>query len=99
MFPSEYKAIYIDTEGTFRTERIESIAKARGLDPAKILKNIQIANPLNRTQQESYVEAACCAIKSDSKIKLLIVDSMTAHYRVDYPGRSRLPERQQRLNK
>jgi DNA repair protein RadA len=46
MLPSQYKAVYIDTESTFRPERIESIAKARGLDQAKILHNIQVAKPL-----------------------------------------------------
>ena len=97
---SEHKAIYIDTEGTFRPERIESIARARGLDTTKILKNIQVARPLDSAQQESYIEADCSAInKPNSNIKLLIVDSMTAHYRVDYMGRSKLPEKQQRLNK
>ena len=98
--PSDSKAIYIDTEGTFRPERIESIANVRGLDPAKILQNIRIAKPLDSAQQESCIETACSIIGiSDSKIKLLIVDSMTAHYRVEYAGPSRLPEKQQRLNK
>jgi DNA repair protein RadA len=84
ILPSQYKAIYIDTESTFRPERIESIARARGLDPVNILQNIHIAKPLNSTQQESCIETACSIIsKPDSKIKLLIVDSMTAHYRVD----------------
>jgi DNA repair protein RadA len=97
---SEGKAIYIDSESTFRLERIESIAKARGLDPTKILKNIQVAKPLDSAQQESYIEAACSAInKPNCNIKLLIVDSMTAHYRVDYAGLRKLPEKQQRLNK
>jgi DNA repair protein RadA len=100
MLPSQYNAMYIDTENTFRPERIESIAKARGLDHTNILKNIQAAKPLDSAQQESRIESACSAIsKPDSKIKLLIVDSMTAHYRVDYGGRSKLPERQQKLNK
>jgi DNA repair protein RadA len=100
MLPSQYNAIYIDTESTFRPERIESIAKARGLDPTNILQKIQVAKPLDSAQQESCIESACSAIsKPDSKIKLLIVDSMTAHYRVDYAGRSKLPEKQQRLNK
>ena len=97
MLPSQYKAIYIDTEGTFRPERIESIAKSRGLDPTKILQNIKVAKPLDSQEQESCIEAACSM--SNSKIKLLVVDSMTAHYRVDYAGRSKLPERQQKLNK
>ena len=87
-------------ESTFRPERIESIAKARGLDHTKILKNIQVAKPLDSAQQELCTEAACSAMnKSNSNIKLLIVDSMTAHYRVNYAGRSKLPEKQQRLNK
>lgn len=100
MLPSQYNAIYIDMESTFRPERIESIAKARGLDHTKILKNIQVAKPLDSAQQELCTEAACSAMnKSNSNIKLLIVDSMTAHYRVNYAGRSKLPEKQQRLNK
>jgi DNA repair protein RadA len=83
-----------------RPERIECISKARGLDPMENLQNIQVAKPLDSVQHESCIEFACSSIrKSDSKIKLLIVDSMTAHYRVDYAGISRLPERQQKLNK
>ena len=84
-------------ESTFRPERIESIARARGLDPKNILQNIQVAKPLDSAKQESCIETAC--YMTNSKIKLLVVDSMTAHYRVDYAGRSRLPERQQKLNK
>jgi DNA repair protein RadA len=54
---------------------------------------------LDSSQQEYYIKSACLAIsKPNSKIKLLIVYSMTAHYRVDYAGRSRLKEKQQRLN-
>jgi RecA/RadA recombinase len=52
---SEHKAIYIDTEGTFRPERIESVARARGLDHVKILKNTQVAKPSDSAQQESYI--------------------------------------------
>ncbi len=93
MLPSQYNAIYIDIENTFRPERIDSIANARGLDHAKILQKIQIARPLNSNKQESCIESACSAInKTNSKIKLLIVDSMTALY-IDYAGSSRLPER------
>jgi DNA repair protein RadA len=89
-----------DDESTFHPERIESIARARELDSKYILLKTHAAIPLNSAQQKSCIEFACSIIsKSDSKIKLLIVDSMTAHYRVDYAGRSKLPEKQQRLNK
>jgi len=99
ILPSSYQAIYIDTEGTFRKEKIESIAKARGLDPTNILDNIKVAQPTNSKQQESCIEEACAAVRStNSKIKLLIVDSMMFHYKGEYPGRSGLSERAHRLN-
>jgi DNA repair protein RadA len=102
MLPSHYSAIYIDTEGSFRPERIETIAKARGLDSKQILQKILVKKVLDSTQQESYTEAACCEINPNTdsnnkkKIKLLIVDSIINHY---IAGRSKLPEKIQRLNK
>ncbi|MDQ6863526.1 MAG: AAA family ATPase [Thermoproteota archaeon] len=99
MLTSDYKAIYIDTEGKFRSDRIDSVAKARGLKPKIILQNIQVASPLNSHQQEEWIERACSAIKSDSKIKMLIIDSIINLYKADYPGPSTLPKRQQQLNK
>jgi RecA/RadA recombinase len=38
MLPSDYGAIYIDTEGSFRPERIQEIANARGFDSKQILQ-------------------------------------------------------------
>ena len=35
----------------------------------------------------------------DNNVKLLIVDSLTAHFRAEYVGRGALAERQQNLNK
>ena len=87
VLPSPYQAIYIDTEGGFREERIESIATARGLDHTNILPNIQVLQPKDSKQQESHIEDACSVIKSsNSKVKLLIVDSMMFHYIAEYPG-------------
>jgi DNA repair protein RadA len=99
LLPSEGKAIYIDTEGKFRPHTIKLIAQARGLEPSKVLQNIQVASPSNSHQQEKYIDGACSAIKSDSKIKLLIIDSIINLYKADYSERSKLPQRQQQLNK
>jgi DNA repair protein RadA len=90
---------YCDTESKFRPHSIELIAQARGLEPSKVLQNIQVASPSNSHQQEKCIDGACSAIKSDSKIKLLIVDSIINLYKADYPKRSKLPKRQQELNK
>jgi adenosyl cobinamide kinase/adenosyl cobinamide phosphate guanylyltransferase len=66
------------------------------VDPAKILKKIQVAKPLDSARQESCIEAACSM--SNSEIKLLLLDSMTAYYRVimrDVPN----SQKNKRLNK
>ena len=81
VLPSPYQAIYIDTEGGFREERIQSIATARGLDWTNIFPNIQVLQPKDSKQQESHIKNACSIVKSsESKVKLLIVDSMMFHY-------------------
>jgi DNA repair protein RadA len=99
VLPSPYQAIYIDTERTFHEEKIQSIAKARGLDPINIPQNIQVEQPKNSKEQESCIEEARSTVnKSNSKIKLLIVDSIIFHYNGEYPGRSGIPKRAHRLN-
>ena len=99
MLPPNCDAIYTDTEGSFRPERIKEIAKARGLDSKQILQRILVTKALDIKQLESRIEAACSKIDSDSKIKLLIVDSIIYHYSAECAGRSKLPEKIQRLNK
>jgi DNA repair protein RadA len=99
MLPSDYRVIYIDTEGSFRPERIQAIANARGFDSKQILRRILVTKALDIKQQESCIEAACSKIDLDNKIILLIVDSIIYHYNAEYAGRSKLPEKIQRLNK
>jgi DNA repair protein RadA len=94
VLPSPYQAIYMDTEGSFREERIQSIATARGLDWTNILSNIQVLQPKDSKQQESHIKNTCSIVKSsNSRVKLLIVDSMMFHYIAEYPGRSSLSKR------
>jgi RecA/RadA recombinase len=58
------------------------------LDSKTILQNILVAQPKDSKEQESCIEEACSNIvKSDTKIKLLVVDSMIFHYRRKYPER------------
>jgi len=92
------KALYIDTENTFRPERIVSIAEARGFDPHKSLENVIVAKAYNSAHQELIIEEAGAVIE-DNNVRLLIVDSAVAHYRAEFLGRATLSERQQRLNK
>lgn len=92
------KAIYVDSENTFRPERIVSIASARDLDPYKSLENIIVAKAYNSAHQELILEETGPIIDSNN-VKLLIVDSAVAHYRAEFLGRATLSERQQKLNK
>jgi DNA repair protein RAD51 len=94
----EGKVIYIDTEGTFRPERIISIANRFGLDPKTTLDNIGVARAYNSDHQMQLLIQAT-AIMSESRYALLIVDSATALYRTDYIGRGELASRQNNLGK
>ncbi len=91
-------AVYIDTEGTFRPERIAEIAESRGLDSAKVLDNIIVAKAYNSAHQELIVKELGRQFEK-SKCKLVVVDSAVAHYRAEFLGRGTLAERQQRLNR
>lgn len=92
------KALYIDTEGTFRPERITQIALALNLDPETILKNIIIGRAFNSDHQILMAEKIDEMIM-EQNFKLIIVDSLVSHFRAEYLGRESLPERQQKLNK
>ena len=91
--------VYIDTENTFRPERIIQFANAKGLDPDKMLNNIKVARAFNSDHQMLLAEKVEDLIKEGNNIKLVIVDSLTAHFRAEFIGRGTLAERQQKLNK
>ncbi|MCS7118239.1 MAG: DNA repair and recombination protein RadA [Thaumarchaeota archaeon] len=91
-------ALYIDTENTFRVERIEAMAKHLGLETDAVLDRIVYAEAYNSDHQMLLLEKADKVIKENG-VKLIIVDSLTAHFRSEYIGREMLAERQQKLNK
>lgn len=92
------KCLFIDTENTFSPNRIVSMAKTMGLDPEKVLKNIFVARAFNSEHQIFLVEKASEMIE-EKNIGLVIIDSITSHFRADYIGRGELARRQQKLNK
>lgn len=93
-------AVFIDSEGTFRPERIKKIAEAVGLDTEKTLKNIYAARAFNSDHQMLLVEKIPELIKEKKlPIKLVIIDSITSHFRAEFSGRGMLADRQQKLNR
>lgn len=93
------KCVFIDTEGTFRPARIKQIAEALGVNPEKVLKNIFVARAFNSDHQILLLEKVGEMIKSGEPVKLVIVDSLTAHFRAEFAGRGQLADRQQKLNR
>lgn len=93
------KAVYIDTEGTFRPVRIRQIAEGMGANPEKVLKNILVARAFNSDHQILLVDKINEMIKDGEPIKLVIIDSLTAHFRAEFTGRGQLADRQQKLNR
>lgn len=94
------RVAWIDTEGTFRPERIREIAEARGLDGNAVLENIALCRAYNSDHQGRIIEACGALFADDSNgcFRLLIIDSIMALFRSDYSGRGELAERQQKLN-
>lgn len=91
------KVAYIDTEGTFRPERIAQIAERFGVDPDSTQENIAYARALNSEHQLELLNTLSREFAS-GEYRLLIIDSIMNCFRVDYCGRGELAERQQKLN-
>ena len=95
--------IIVDTENTFRPERIKDMAEGAELDYEDVLKNIHVARAYNSNHQillvERAKELADELVDTEKPVRLLIIDSATAHFRSEYVGRGTLADRQQKLNK
>lgn len=92
-------AVYIDTENTFRPERIKQFAKGLELDEEAVLDNVKVGKAMNSDHQMLLAEKVEEMIKAGMKVRVLIVDSLTAHFRAEFIGRGTLAERQQKINK
>lgn len=90
--------LFVDTEHTFRPERIAQMAEAQGMDVDSVLKNIFVARAENSDHQMILIDRAEEVIPKNN-VKLVVVDSLTSQFRSDYMGRGALSERQQKLNK
>jgi DNA repair protein RAD51 len=94
----EGKCLYIDTEGTFRPQRLMAVAERWGLNGEEVLDNVAYARAYNVDHQMTLLMQAS-AMMSESRFSLLIVDSLTSLYRTDFSGRGELSARQMHLAK
>ena len=92
------KVIYLDTENTFRPDRLRSIADRYNLDQDAVLDNVLYSRAYTSEQQMELLDFVCAKFHEEPGVfKLLIVDSIMALFRVDFSGRGELAERQQSL--
>jgi DNA repair protein RadA len=92
--------VFIDTESTFRPERIKQIAEGCGIDPQEALKRVFVARAFNSDHQMLLAEKIeDMAKQKNANVKLIVVDSLTAHFRAEFIGRGTLADRQQKINK
>lgn len=97
--PDAY-AVYVDTENTFRPERIIQLAQGAGINPEDALNRIMVARAFNSDHQMLLVEKVDSLLtEQKKKVRLVVVDSLTAHFRAEFIGRGTLAERQQKLNR
>lgn len=94
----EGKVLYIDTENTFRPERIKSIAGRFELDAEEVLGNIMVGRAFTVDSLHSLLMHGAAHMVEDT-YSLLIIDSIMAPFRVDFSGRGELAERQQLLGR
>ncbi len=92
------ETVWIDTESTFRPERIVQMSVDKDLDPEAVLQKIHVARAFNSHHQMLLVDKANDLVQTEP-IRLFVVDSMTSHFRAEYVGRGVLAERQQLLNR
>lgn len=92
------KVMFIDTENTFRPERLRSIADRFDLDHSAMLENILYTRAFTSEHQFELLDQVAGKFHEEGGVfKLLIMDSIMALFRVDYSGRGELADRQQKL--
>lgn len=89
--------IFIDTENTFRPERIHQITEAYGIDPEKILSSIFVCKIYNSSHLEFVIKNLAKYLE-EFRASLVIIDSVISLHRAEFSGRGTLWDRQQKLN-
>ncbi|XP_017560930.1 meiotic recombination protein DMC1/LIM15 homolog isoform X1 [Pygocentrus nattereri] len=100
------KVIFIDTENTFRPDRLKDIAERFNVDHEAVLDNVLYARAYTSEHQMELLDFVAAKFHEEGGVfKLLvrretkdkIIDSIMALFRVDFSGRGELAERQQKL--
>lgn len=92
------KVVFIDTENTFRPDRLRDIADRFNVDHSAVLDNVLYARAYTSEHQYELLDFVAAKFYEEPGVfKMLIVDSIMALFRVDFSGRGELADRQQKL--
>jgi len=87
------RALFVDTEGTFRPERIHEMASARGWSRGGLLENVVYLRTDSAPEQMEAVRRMAMR-EATASCRMVVVDTLTRNFTVELPGRSNLASRQ-----
>ncbi len=90
---------FIDTENTYRPKRLRQIAESLGMNSDSVLDRMHVSRALSSDHQMMLVKQIENLLIEGKPIKLIIVDSLMAHFRAEYTGRGVLADRQQKIGR
>ncbi|MDG6963426.1 MAG: AAA family ATPase [Nitrososphaerota archaeon] len=88
--------LYVDTEGGFRPERLEQIARARGWQMEGALQRVIFVRSDSAAEQVETVRRMQSR-SSTAGCRLVVVDTLTRNFSLELPGKANLPSRQASL--
>jgi DNA repair protein RadA len=87
------RTLYVDTEGSFRPERLEQLAKARGWDAGGLMEKIMYVRCDSAPEQMETIRQMQ-ERSATAPSKVVVVDTLTRNFSVELPGASNIPNRQ-----
>ncbi len=88
-----WRSVYVDTESTFRPERVVQIAECRGIDAKAALESVYSLRARD-VEAQSHVLTRMADDPRVSSAKLVVVDTVTKNFTLEFPGRERTGRRQ-----
>jgi DNA repair protein RadA len=88
-----WKSVYVDTESTFRPERVEQMAESRGIQAKAALDSVYSLRADDVAAQSQVLER----MAEDPRVspaKLVVVDTVTKNFTLEFPGREKTGRRQ-----
>ena len=91
------RSLFVDTEGSFRPERVEEMARARGLEQGGILNRIVYVRSDSVSEQMETVRMMQTR-GATAAAAFVVVDTLTRNFSLEFPGRPNLSSRQAALD-